>query len=345
MDPEVTTGTQDAVDGVPPWPGKKWQRWTLAVAWFMAALWGTGLIWFQTPGPSLAGQVVAVLFAAGFPVAWWRWHTRRRAVTIAFAVAMALLAARWATIYPAITGDWSPEYGKIASAEFDGDVVTVRNVRDCRHSDDGVEVRYYDATYDLTRLEHVDFLVIPFGPGDALAHTMLTFGFDDGRWLAVSVEVRYRNGVHYHPVTGAFREYELCYVVADERDVLHLRTNIRRNKVFLLPIKAKPGRPAELLRAMLERTTSLSVKPEFYNTLTDNCTTAIVHHVNDLYPGTAPMDWRILLPGSMGKYVYDLGMVDTDLPFEQAMEKFRVDPLVQDLDDLGEYSKVLRSRR
>jgi hypothetical protein len=100
-----------------------------------------------------------------------------------------------------------------------------------------------------------------------------------------------------------------------------------------------------MLRAMLERATALSRKPEFYNSLTENCTTSLVDHVNALRPGFAPFDWRVILPGYMGEYVHDLGIVDTDLPFAEAMERFRADTAVRDLTDLRDFSRALRSRR
>src|SRR5262249_45004567 len=141
------------------------------------------------------------------------------------------------------------------------------------------EVHHFDKAYDLTKLKTVDFLRVPFPETDELAHTMLSFGFDDGEYLALSVEIRKEQEETYNPVWAMFNKYELMYVLGDERDLIGLRSNFRRNDVYLYETNATPEQVRKLFEGVLARANKLKKEPEFYNTLTNNCTTNLVRHV------------------------------------------------------------------
>ncbi|MBN1588701.1 MAG: DUF4105 domain-containing protein [Pirellulales bacterium] len=238
---------------------------------------------------------------------------------------------------------WSPEQALLARAELDGDRVTVRNIRNFRHaSEDSYSIDYYDRTFSLDDLRSVDFVVAPFPTSPDLAHTMLSFGFEGDEYLTVSVEARREKGETYDPVRGLMDGYELIYVVGDERDLIQLRTNVWLNDVYLYRARATPEQVRSLFVDVMRRVNQLAELPEFYNTLSNNCTTNIVDHVNRLVPDRVPLDQRILLNGRSDRLAYDLGLLDTDDSFEQAKAKARVNYLAYVHRDSPDFSALIR---
>ncbi|MDX1947160.1 MAG: DUF4105 domain-containing protein [Pirellulaceae bacterium] len=247
---------------------------------------------------------------------------------------------------PSNDRDWVPEQQVLASAEFDGDRVTVHNVRNAQWvSYRDCLVDYYDQTYDLNRLVGVDFVQIPFNENRAIAHTLLSFAFDDGQHLGISIEVRLEKGESYSPAIGLFNQYELMYVVADERDLLPVRTEQRACDVYLYRTRATPTDARKLLVAMLERANALRDKPEFYHTLTNNCTTNIVRHVNQLVPGGIHYDYRVLLPGYADELAYELGLLDTTVPFAELKRRALINELADRYHDSPDFSARIRGER
>lgn len=228
---------------------------------------------------------------------------------------------------PSNDRDWTPDQALLPWAEFSGRRVAVHNVRDFRYrSVADYDAAWEDRSYDLDRLRSAWFLVEPFerdwaGP----AHTLMSFGFDGDDYLAVSAEIRKERGEEFSPWKGLLRQYEIMYVVGDERDLIQLRTNHRRDPVYLYPVRAPRERIEQMFVGMLRRANHLREKPEHYNTLTNTCTTNIVRHVNELIPGRVPWSYKVLLPGYSDELAYGLGLIDTDLPFAAAKRRFRID--------------------
>jgi hypothetical protein len=268
-------------------------------------------------------------------------------VLVAFVAVLAIAGGiALARIRPSNDRDWAPDQAVLSRAELDGSRVTVRNVRDIRYrSVDDYDVRHEDRTYDLDSLQSVWFMVEPItSPG--IAHTLVSFGFADGRYLAVSVEIRKEKGEHFHPLKGLLRQYELMYVVADERDVIALRTNHRKDEVYLYPVEARPEQMRAMLVGMLRRANTLAEHPEFYNTLTSTCTTNIVRHLNEVAPRrVSPWSPRVLLPAFADRLAYDLGLIETSLPFEEARRRYRVDERARAYGDGPVFSAMIRSAR
>ena len=191
----------------------------------------------------------------------------------------------------------------------------VTNVRNARYrSVSDYDVRWEDRRYDLRQLNSVWFVVEPFSDLRGPAHTFLSFGFADGAYVAISVELRKEVGETFHPLRGLLRQYELQYVVGDERDLIGLRANHRRDSVFVYPVQTTPAKMRELFTAMLERANRLAARPEFYNTLWSSCTTNIVAHINAIAPKRVPFSYKVLLPAYSDELAYDLGLLDTALP-------------------------------
>ncbi|HSF41120.1 MAG TPA: DUF4105 domain-containing protein, partial [Thermoanaerobaculia bacterium] len=215
---------------------------------------------------------------------------------------------------------------RLASATFEGDLVHVKDIRNFHYrSTTDYDPAWYDKTFDLRELESLWFLVEPFDEGKGAAHTLVSFGFTGPEYLAVSVEIRKEVGEEFSVLKGLLRQYELMYVVGDERDLIQLRSNYRKDDVYLYPIRAPKERIRAMLVGMLERANRLREEPEFYNTLTNTCITNIVRHVEEVAPGRVPRFRReVILPGYSDRLAYDLDLLDTDLPFEKARERFQI---------------------
>lgn len=273
----------------------------------------------------------------------------RRLFRLAFRVALlvAALALLWTWLGPKPSNDrhWSPDQEKLAWAEIAGDEVVVHHVRNARYrSADDYDVAWEDRAFRLDTLERVWFLVEPFdadwrGP----AHTLLSFEFQGDRFLAISFEIRKEIGESFSVWKGLLRQYELMLVVGDERDLIELRTNHRRDPVFLYPMRASRESLRRLFLSLLERANELRFRPEFYNTLTNTCTTNLARHVNQLAPGRVPL-WhpKVVFPGYSDELAFDLELIDTELPFAEAQVRFRVDENGQNAAGRDDFSRAIR---
>lgn len=248
-----------------------------------------------------------------------------------------------AVVGPSNERDWSPDQAILPSAELNGSRVTVHNIRNCEYrTADEYEVRYYDRTFDLNQLTSVDFIMVPFSDYPEGAHTFLSFGFDDRDYLAISVEVRREKGETFSVVKGLTRQYELMYVVGDERDLIQLRTNFRLDDVYLYRAKASPQQAQALFVDMLERANNLAKQPEYYDLVTNNCTTNIMQHINHVKPGRIPYTYEILLPGYSDRLAYRLGLFKSTKSFEQTKLDARVTKLAYIYRDDAEFSQRIR---
>jgi hypothetical protein len=244
---------------------------------------------------------------------------------------------------PSNDRDWTPDQERLAWAEFQGRKVRVHNVRHARYrSVDDYDVAWEDRSYDLDRLRSAWFVVEPFEGRKGPAHTLMSFGFEGDDYLAISVEIRKEKGEQFSPWKGLLGQYEIMYVIGDERDLIQLRTNHRRDRVYLYPVRAPRERVEQMFVGMLRRANHLRAEPELYNTLTNTCTTNIVDHVNELVPGRIPFSYKVLLPGYSDELAYDLGLIDTDLPFSEAQPHFRIDDDARNLAGRADFSRRLR---
>lgn len=279
---------------------------------------------------------------------WWGWSWRAFAGAIIVAVAchaVLVLPRR-----PSNDRDWTADGARLASARFDGSRVRIRDVRDFDYqSVDRWTERWEDRSYDLDSLRSVWFFVEPFSDIRGPAHTFVSFGFGDGArasYVAVSVEIRKEKGEHYHPLPGMLRRFELMYVVGDERDLVRLRTNFRRDSVFMYRVRATPQQARAMFTSMLERANALRLHPEFYNTLTSNCTTNIARHVNALVPGKVPsFSYQVVLPAFADELAYHLGLLDTTRAFADVRRAALINPLAERFADDSSFSVRIREGR
>jgi hypothetical protein len=309
--------------------------------------WGALALFFSGPQNQLLRTALAVAFAVvalaalvslGFPS--WRW----RALVAYLALFVAVLGW-WRSIEASNDRDWQPDVAVLPYATIEGDLVTVHNIRDFRYrSEFDFTPAYYDRRFDLRKLQFVD-LVAVYWMGPAIAHTFLSFGFEGGEHLAISIETRKEKGEGYSTVKGFFRQYELFYVVADERDVIGLRTNHRHDPpedVYVYRVAGGLEEGRRLFREYLDKMNSLKDKPEFYNTLTTNCTTNIWTH-SRVNPAHLPFSWKILASGYVPQYLYEHGRLDAGgLAFPELRRRAYVNARAKAADGAADFSRRIR---
>jgi hypothetical protein len=254
-------------------------------------------------------------------------------------------------VRPSLNRNWNDDQAVLARATMEGDRVTITNVRNINYrSANDYEVRYYDKTFDLKKLESVWFVVEPFsGHGFGAAHTLMSFGFEGGDYVAISAEIRKEKGESFSAVKGLFRQYEMVYVIADERDVVKLRSNYRRDKVFVYPVKTSRENMRKMFVSMLERANKLATKPEFYNTLVNTCTTSIVRHVNEIAPKKVPWSFKVLMPANSDELAYEIGLLDGATPdgrtltLEEMRQKYFINERAEKFKDDPSFSMKIRT--
>lgn len=241
-------------------------------------------------------------------------------------VAGAAASIAWRSIIPRSDRAWITEQAVLPQATIDGHVVRITNVRNFAYtSRREFAPQYVDRSYDLDRLVAVWYVLTPFslrwrGP----AHSFVTFGFADSQFVSLSVEARREPGETYDFVTGLFKRFELMYVIGDERDLIGQRAAFGTDQVYLYPIRAPRERIREMFVAMLQRANHLRDHPEFYNTLTNNCTSNVVAHVNQVAPKTVPSGIKTIVPGYTDDVAMRIGLIDTELDLLRARERYLI---------------------
>jgi len=259
-----------------------------------------------------------------------------------FTTAFTAVLVWWLALPPSNARDWEPDVARLPYADIYGSSVTLHNIRDCEYrTEKAYAVRHYDRTFALGSLRSVDLFFVDWGLPN-IAHTMLSFGFGGDKYVAFSIETRKIKGEEYSSVRGFFKQYELTYVVADERDVVRLRTDFRKGeKVYLYRLKASPEFIREVFLDYLGSVNRLKARPQWYNALTANCTTDIWKHIVPYYP-KAKFDWRILASGHVDKMAYDLGVVDQSFPFPELKRRSLVNERAKAAGGDPGYSRLIR---
>ena len=307
-------------------------------------LWGALALYYAEPdglhttlalGYGLCGLATLI----GLAMSRWR----RRAV-VCFAIVVAALLGWWSTIEPSNDRNWKPEVAVMPYATVDDDLVTVHNIRNFDYrTETEFTPAYYDKTFDLRKLESVD-LIASYWMGPHIAHVFLSFGFGDDDYLAISIERRDEQGEGYSTIKGLFRQYELFYVVADERDVIRVRTNYRKDPpedVYIYRVHGPSENRRRLFLAYIQKINALKEEPEFYNTLITNCTTNIWLHTR-VNPGHLHPSWKLLLSGHVPAYAYDAGKLDTSLPFPELQRRSLVNARARAADRAEDFSHRIR---
>ena len=309
--------------------------------------WGALALAYSGPHDETLRYILAAAFATAslavlIALAWRRWHWR---VFAAYLVLFAGLLAWYFSLEPSNERDWQPDVAVLAYAEIEGDQVTLHNVRNFDYrSETDYTPAYYDKHFDLRKLEGVDLIAV-YWMGPAIAHTFVSFAFAGGDHLAISIETRKEMGEGYSTIKGFFRQYELYYVVADERDVIRLRTNYRHDPpedVYVYPMRGPIENGQRLFMAYMKQINALRTHPEFYNTLTTNCTTDIWYNTL-INAEHLPFSWKILASGYVPDYLYQAGRLDTSVPFSELKRRAYVNARAQAADAAADFSQRIRA--
>jgi hypothetical protein len=262
---------------------------------------------------------------------------------IAALVSFAILVILFLRLPASNDRDWQPEVSVTPYATINGDLVTIHGVRNFDYrSESDFTARWETRTYDLRKLDSADLIAV-YWAGKAIAHIMISFGFAGKDYLAVSIETRKEKGEAYSTLAGFFRQYELYYVVADERDVIGVRTTYRQPQedVYIYPTRAPLQNIRRVFLDYIKAINELRERPGFYNTLTTNCTTTIRTHTR-MNPESPPMSWKILLSGYVPAYLYDLGKIDTTMPFSDLEKRSLVNARAHAADKDSGFSQRIR---
>jgi hypothetical protein len=285
-------------------------------------LWAGAALWIDGPAArSLAGALVAVFAVAALAcLALVRPYGRALLWLVLLSLAV---MTWWLRIPPSNDRDWLPDVAKTASAKFDGSKVTIQNVRDFTYrSDTDFDAHWDTRTYDLDKLRGVDIFISFWGP-TLYAHTIMSWEFEDSPPLAISIETRKEKGESYSALLGFFRQYELYYVVADERDVIGVRDLVRGEHTYLYRLAAKPDAARALLLDYLHTVNDLDAQATWYNALTQNCTTTIRNRVIQA-GGNVPLSWKLLANGYLDGLLYERGSIGRGMSFEELRAKSEV---------------------
>jgi hypothetical protein len=245
---------------------------------------------------------------------------------------------------PSNNRDWALDQKVAQTAEFDGHKVTVRNIRNFSYiTKSDFTPSYYDKTFDFRDLKRVWYVSEPFAGFFGAAHTFLSFEFEGETFLSISVEIRKEKGETFSAWKGVLRSYELIYVAGDERDLIKLRSNYRKDIVYVYPLKTSPEDARTLFVDMLERMNAVIEKPEFYNTLTNSCMTNIVRHYRTALDVRIPYTHEVLFPAYGDALLYREGIIDTDLSFEDARNRFHINERAEKYADSPDFSVRIRT--
>lgn len=330
-------------------------RWLRPVRWM-------GIVLALVAVISLAGWAAAALYV-DFPVVGARWLAaagyaslsiagliflpRWRYKLLSCVAAFAVVLAWWLTLAPSNDRHWQPDVAMTAWAEIDRDHVTIHNVRNFDYRTETEYTPHWETrSYDLADLRGVDLFVTYWG-SPWIAHPIASFQFGDADHVAISIETRKEVGEEYSAIRGFFRQYELIYVVADERDVIRLRSNYRTGEdVYLFRTEATPAAARALFLSYLESVNELHQKPTFYNAVTSNCTTNIRVHTHAIAGySPAPWDWRLLLSGKADEFAYQYGRLAGGLPFDDLKRAAHINGSARGAGDSTDFSSKIRRHR
>ena len=230
---------------------------------------------------------------------------------------------------------------------MDGDRVTIHNLRNCEYRTETDYTNcWHDRTVYLSQIRAVDLFLTNWGLHWA-SHPIVSFQFGDNEHIAFSIEARYKAGQAYSPILGFFRQYGLIFVAADERDVIRLRTNYRKDeKVYMYRSKAQPEIARATFFTYISYLNRLKDHPEWYNELTRNCTTTLNKQLATDIPNPQSWNYQFLLNGTLDELLYDRGrLVTGGLPFPELKQREHINAAAQAADRSPDFSALIRAGR
>lgn len=295
---------------------------------------------------SIASETTRTNLAIGYAactVAAFLFIKKRLWTFIGFLVVFCLIVAWWIGIKPSHERDWQPDVAVLPYATIQDGQVTIHNIRNFTYrSEADFDVRYYDKTFELKSLDSVDLIAV-YWMGDAIAHIMMSFGFQERDFVIFSIETRKEKGEGYSSIKGFFKQYELIYIAGAERDLIRVRTDYRnpQEDVYLYCVQIPRDRARKLFLEYAHQLNVLKKKPVWYNTLTTNCTTNIAMHIKT-FSDRVRYNWKVLLSGYAPLYAYEIGVLNTKLPFAELRKQSYINPKAHTIGDDPQFSRKIR---
>jgi hypothetical protein len=340
--------TSDQIQMVMHNRGRRLVRFARILALFLVALatlWAAAALYFDLPLAPLRvpAAVIYLVLVLGMLIFF---KARWLGIVLSLAAFVVVLAG-WLSLKPSNDRNWQPDVAETAWAEIDGNQVIIHNLRNFEYRAEFNYTPHWETrAVDLSNLRGIDLFITYWG-SPWIAHPIVSFDFGDQGRVALSIETRKEMGETYSAVRGFFRSYELIYTISDERDVVRLRTNFRHGEdVFLFHTRATPEQSRVIFLDYLARANRMRENPEWYNALTNNCTTNIVPYVADARKTKPRFDYRILLNGKSDLMMYERGELATDnLPLAQLKERAHINFAAVDADNAPDFSRRIRARR
>ncbi|MEQ9408193.1 MAG: DUF4105 domain-containing protein [Fuerstiella sp.] len=320
--------------------------WTCTLLFFG---WSAGAIYCLEFLPRLVSVPLALIYSvAGFGMLV-RMQNRKIWLRVAWAAVLVIYAFHLLQ-RPSNDRPWAEDNARLVEVDIrDGHV----HIDALRHSvyrtETDYDVHYRNYDFSLEQLDKVWFVVQRFTALEGIAHNFLTFRVqtDTGpEYFSVSAEIRREHGETFSPLKGLYRQYELIYILADERDEIGARTVVRPDdRVFMYPVNASPAQVQQLFREIAVRLTQLRTRPEFYHSLLNNCTNNIVLHTYPLTP--EPINWldpRIVAPGFADRFAFATGLIgEPGQRFTELRQKCRIDAIARQVGFADDFSARIRS--
>lgn len=313
---------------------------TAFIIGLLFVLWAAGALWYDFPVSPTWRKVSAGVFILITAALWFSGNKRMRIAACALPF---LIAAWWFSLKPSNHRTWLPDVAETASAEIRGDEITLHNVRnfDYRTESDYTPV-WETRKVDLSKITGIDIAINYWG-SPYIAHPVVSFQFSDAPPVCFSIETRKEIGEGYSTIGGIYRQFELVYIVADERDVIRVRTNYRKNEdVYLYRLNVTPEQARGRFMEYVTTLNRLKEKPVWYNAITTNCTTGIrTQHDSDK---RAPWDWRILLNGKADEMLYERGAIRSNgLPFEELKKRSLINDAARAANASPDFATLIRA--
>jgi hypothetical protein len=311
----------------------------------MLALLVLAWIWLAVlfhAGGALAYGLHAAMLILMAGLVWAVWAARWRVVWLGMAACAVLAAAWFFSLSPRDDRAWAADVRHGVTGQINDNRVTLTNIRNFRWQDPDTAVESWETrVVDADAITSVDMFTSVWG-SPLIAHVLVSFGFADGQHIVFSGEIRREEGEVYSALGGFFRRYELVLIAADERDIVHLRTDARGESVSLFPVTLSPEARKQLFFNFINRANDLAAEPEWYHTILANCTTVPYPLVKGIAPDLSP-DWRVLASGRLPDFLHDLGVLRPDMPLEQVLDRARLPSTGADAPEGPGYSAALRA--
>lgn len=305
------------------------------------SLWALLALWYQLPwGTSARIATCVIWLLATLGVLVMLWTGQHVWALLAYLAMVVLIMLWWGRLEPTHERDWADDLARITTGTVEGDLVRLSNVRNFQwRTVEDYDVRWESREYDLSRLRSVDLITSQWGiPG--IAHILVSFGFDDGRYIAFTVEIRRTRDQSFSAIGGFFKQFELNVLASDERDAVRLRTNVRGEDGHLYRVNMSQRAMRRLFIAYVEEGNRLAREPRYYHTITANCTIIVYNMMDEIIDGL-PMDARLFLSSYLPSYVKDVGGLP-DLPMAELHERGRFTERAREADAAEDFSLRIR---